>query len=59
MSRIVATQVRVDEDLFSKGKILAAIYDESFNALLVRILTKEIQEYEARHGDLPRPLRAD
>jgi hypothetical protein len=53
---IASTQVRIDEDLFSKGKILAAIYDESFNSLLVRALAKEIQCYEQEHGELPRPL---
>lgn len=53
----VSTQVRLDDDLFSKGKILAAIYDESFNSLLVRSLRKEIETYETEHGELPEPLR--
>jgi hypothetical protein len=52
-----STQVRIDEELFSKGKILAAIYDESFNSLLVRALAKEIQAYEEEHGELPKPLQ--
>ena len=58
MSKIVATQVRLEEDLFVRGKILAAIYDESFNSLLVRTLDNEIQRYEEEHGDLPKPLPA-
>ena len=60
MSRPTAsTQVRIDEELFSKGKILAAIYDESFNSLLVKALEKEIQSYEREHGELPKPLRQE
>jgi hypothetical protein len=56
---IASTQVRIDEDLFSKGQILAAIYDESFNSLLVKALAKEIQSYESEHGELPKPLRQE
>ena len=56
MSNIASTQARIEENLFAKGKILAAIYDESFNSLLVRALSNEIQRYEQEHGELPKPL---
>ncbi len=49
------TQVRIDDDTFLKGKILAAIYDESFNHLMVRAIRKEIRHYEAQNGPLPKP----
>ena len=49
----VSTQVRFDENTYAKGKVLAAIYDESFNATLVRALKNEIQRYEDRYGELP------
>lgn len=49
------TQVRIDNDTFLKGKILAAIYDESFNHLMVRAIRKEIRHYEAQNGPLPKP----
>ena len=55
-SRTVATQTRFDEATYSKGKVLAAIYDESFNAVLVRALKNEIQRYEDRYGALPRQV---
>jgi hypothetical protein len=51
--RRVAIQTRFDEDIFAKGKVLAAIYDESFNAVIVRALKNEIRRYEERHGKLP------
>jgi hypothetical protein len=49
----IAIQTRFDEKTYAKGKILSAIYDESFNALLVRSLKNEIKRYEDRYGDLP------
>ena len=52
----VATQTRFDEATYAKGKVLAAIYDESFNATLVRALKNEIQRYEDRYGALPRQI---
>ena len=50
------TQVRIDEDTFAKGKILAAIYGESFNQLMVEAIKNEIQKYEAENGPLPKPV---
>ena len=55
-SSTVATQTRFDEPTYAKGKVLAAIYDESFNATLVRALKNEIQRYEDRYGELPRQI---
>ena len=49
------TQVRIDDETFLKGKILAAIYDESFNHLMVRAIRNEIRNYEASNGPLPKP----
>ena len=54
--RRVAIQTRFDEDTYAKGKVLAAVYDESFNATLVRALKNEIQRYEDRYGELPRQV---
>lgn len=51
--KIIFTQVRIDEDTFLKGKILAAVYDESFNKLMVRAVQNEIRNYEADNGPLP------
>lgn len=55
----IFTQVRIDEETFLKGKILAAIYDESFNSLMVRAVRNEIRAYEAEHGPLPKPTRPE
>lgn len=55
----VFTQVRIDEETFLKGKILAAVYDESFNSLMVRAVRNEIRAYEAEHGPLPEPARPE
>jgi hypothetical protein len=52
----VAIQTRFDEETYAKGKVLSAIYGESFNALLVRSLKNEIRRYEDRHGGLPRQV---
>ena len=46
----IYTQVRIDEATFLKGKILAAVYDESFNHLMVRAIRNEIKNYEALNG---------
>ena len=48
--------MRLDEETFLKGKILAAVYDESFNSLMVRAA---IRAYEAEHGPLPEPARPE
>jgi hypothetical protein len=50
------TQLRVKEDLYLKAKILAAICDESFNSFVVKLIEDSIKEYEAEHGELPKPL---
>lgn len=39
------TQIRLSSELFRKSKILAAIYDISFNQLMVNALRHEIQKY--------------
>jgi len=51
----VFTQVRIDESTFLRGKVLAAIYNESFNQLMVEAIRHEIQKYEDEHGSLPKP----
>ena len=51
----VFTQVRIDEQTFLKGKILAAIYDISFNRLMVDAIRHEIELYEEANGPLPKP----
>ncbi|MDR3280157.1 MAG: hypothetical protein LBT23_06570 [Synergistaceae bacterium] len=58
-ARRVAIQTRFDEDVFAKGKVLAAIYDESFNAVLVRSLKNEILRYEEKYGELPKQVDPD
>lgn len=50
------TQVRIDDETFIKGKILAAVYDESFNHLMVRAIRNEIRNYENLNGPLPKPV---
>jgi predicted HicB family RNase H-like nuclease len=59
MSKIVSTQLRLDETLFAKSKILAAVYDESFNAFAARTIQEAVKIYEAKHGELPKPLRQE
>lgn len=56
MARRIAIQTRFDEETFAKGKVLAAIYDESFNAILVRALKNEIRRYEEKYGELPQQI---
>ena len=51
----VFTQVRIDEQTFLKGKILAAVYDISFNRLMVDAIRREIELYEEANGPLPKP----
>lgn len=57
MSNTIATQLRIDGQLFAKAKILAAVYDESFNAFASRLIRQEIERYEAAHGALPEPQK--
>jgi hypothetical protein len=53
----IFTQVRLDEDTFLKGKILASIYDLSFNSFVIRAIKNELKNYEAEHGVLPKPVK--
>jgi hypothetical protein len=53
----VFTQVRLDEDTFLKGKILASIYDLSFNSFVIRAIKNELKNYEADYGELPKPVK--
>jgi hypothetical protein len=55
----IFTQLRIDEDTFMKGKILASIYDLSFNTFVLRAIKNEIRNYEAEHGGLPKPIKLD
>ena len=55
-SKRVAVQTRFDEETFAKGKVLAAVYGESFNSVLVRALRNEICRYEERYGELPQQV---
>ena len=55
----VAMQIRFDEYTYAKGKVLAAIYDESFNSVLIRSLRNEIRRYEDKHGELPGQIDPD
>lgn len=57
MPDITPTQLRIDSQLFAKAKILAAIYDESFNSFVTRVIQAEVENYESQHGELPRPLK--
>ncbi|MBR1436912.1 MAG: hypothetical protein IJ587_06050 [Synergistaceae bacterium] len=47
---------RIDDETFLKGKILAAVYNESFNHLMVRAVRNEIRTYKASNDPLPEPV---
>lgn len=53
------TQIMLSSELFRKSKILAAIYDISFNQLMVNALRHEIQKYETEHSPLPESLELE
>ena len=53
----IFTQIRLDEDTFLKGKILASIYDLSFNSFMIHAIKNELKNYEAEHGELPKPVK--
>ena len=55
----IAMQIRLDEYSYSKGKVLAAVYGESFNALIIRSIRNEIKRYEEKYGELPRQIYPD
>jgi len=56
---IIFSQIRIDEDSFLKSKILASIYNLSFNAFVLHAIKNEIKNYEAEHGELPKPVKLD
>lgn len=58
MANTIATQLRIEAELFAKAKILAAIYDESFNSFVSSLLRSAIDQYEKQHGVLPEPQRS-
>lgn len=53
MSQLVRTQVRFPEDTYAKSRVLAAIYDKSFNQFLVDVLNEKINHWESQNGTLP------
>ena len=53
MTNFVRTQTRFPEDVYAKARVLAAIYDVSFNQFLVDVLNEKIAAWESAHGDLP------
>jgi hypothetical protein len=53
----IFTQIRLDEDTFLKGKILASIYDLSFNSFMIRAIKNELKNYEEEYGELPKPVK--
>ena len=53
MPDLVRTQTRFPEEVYAKARVLAAIYDVSFNQFLVDVLTEKIAAWESEHGDLP------
>ena len=55
----VPMQIRLDEYTYGKGRVLAAIYGESFNAVLTRALRNEIKRYEEKYGELPKQVYPD
>ena len=55
----IFTQLRIDEDSFLKSKILASVYSLSFNAFVLRAIKNEIKNYEAAHGELPKPIKLE
>lgn len=56
---ITCTQLRIESALFSKAKILAAVYGDSFNSFVTRLIQNSISQYEKEHSELPKPLPAD
>ena len=55
----IALQIRLDEYSYSKGKVLSAVYGESFNALIIRAIRNEIKRYEEKYGVLPQQVYPD
>ncbi len=53
MPELVRTQTRFPETVYAKARVLAAIYDVSFNQFLVDVLNEKIAAWESAHGDLP------
>ena len=53
MPDLVRTQTRFPEEVYAKARVLAAIYDVSFNQFLVDVLNEKIAAWESAHGDLP------
>lgn len=49
----IYTQVRIDERTFYRAKILAAVYNESFNKFMLRAIRNELDKYESEYGKLP------
>ena len=49
------TQLRLDELLFEKLKVLARQEMRSFNAQIEYFLMTSVKEYEAKHGKLQSP----
>lgn len=53
MGPVYRTQVRVPEKLFEKARVLASVYQVSFNQLVVDLLFEKINSWESVHGELP------
>lgn len=47
--------VRLPDDLHAKLRVIAALKNESLNATMLTASKEYVQEWEKRHGALPKP----
>jgi plasmid stability protein len=47
--------VRLPDDVHSKLRVIAALKNESLNTTMVTISTRFIDDWEQKHGELPKP----
>lgn len=47
------TQIRVEDTLYDKATVLAAIHKVSFNQFVSELLAEKVASWEADHGEIP------
>lgn len=47
--------VRLPDGLHSKLRVIAALKNESLNSTMIAASTDYVQEWERKHGELPKP----
>ncbi|MBQ7196011.1 MAG: hypothetical protein IJS40_01235 [Synergistaceae bacterium] len=56
---MTALYVRLPDELHAKLRVIAALKNESLNTTFVALSEKFVEDWEQKHGELPKPPKED